>query len=87
MHSDTSHFTNNQTYLRNFVYTNPDYVKNCLTPDCKMVYKITEEGTKFLCSLCGVTICTKCHVQYHDDLTCAMYQSVTRQGDDSSVDD
>ena len=62
--------------LRNFIYTNPDKAKNCLTPDCKMVYKITEEGTKFLCSLCGVTICTKCHVQYHDDLTCAIYQSV-----------
>ena len=68
--------------LKNFVYANPDKIKNCLTPDCKMVYMISEEGTKFLCSLCGVTICTKCHVQYHDDLTCVMYQSVTRQGDD-----
>ena len=68
--------------LRSFVYANPDKIKNCLTPDCKMVYVTSEEGTKFLCSLCGVAICTKCHVQYHDDLTCAMYQSVTRQGDD-----
>ena len=66
--------------LKNFVYANPDKIKNCLTPDCKMVYMISDEGTKFLCSLCGVTICTKCHVQYHDNLTCAMYQSA-KSGD------
>ena len=67
--------------LKYFVYANPDKIKNCLTPDCKMVYMVSEDGTKFLCSLCGVTICTKCHVQYHDDLTCAMYQSVAKSGD------
>ncbi|XP_065904049.1 uncharacterized protein [Dysidea avara] len=68
--------------LKSFIYANPNKIKNCLTPDCKMVYMISEEGVKFLCGLCGVTICTKCHVQYHDDLTCAMYQSVTTSGDD-----
>ena len=68
--------------LKSFIYANPNEMKNCLTPDCKMVYKITAEGTKFLCSLCGITICTKCHVQYHDNLTCAMYQSTAKSGDD-----
>ena len=68
--------------LRSYVTSNPDKVRNCSTPDCKMIYAVSEVGEKFFCSLCGVSVCTKCHVQYHDNLTCAMYQSLKR-GDGS----
>ena len=68
--------------LRSYISGNPDKVKNCFTPDCKMVYAVSEVGEKFFCSLCGISICTKCHVQYHDNLTCAMYQSIKRGDND-----
>ena len=68
--------------LRSFITANPDRVRNCCTPDCKMIYTVSEVGEKFFCSLCGVSVCTKCHVQYHDNLTCAMYQSLKRKDSD-----
>ena len=69
--------------LRSYISVNSDKVRNCSTPDCKMIYTVSEVGEKFFCSLCGISICTKCHVQYHDNLTCAMYQSLKRE--DSSI--
>ena len=68
--------------LRSYISVNPDRVRNCCTPDCKMIYAVSEVGEKFFCSLCGVSICTKCHVQYHDNLTCSMYQSPKREDTD-----
>lgn len=68
--------------LRSYILANPDKVKNCYTPDCKMIYAVSEVGERFCCGLCGVSICTKCHVQYHDNLTCAMYQSLKREDSD-----
>ena len=65
--------------LRSYVASNPEEVRNCSTPDCKMIYAVSEVGEKFFCGLCGVSVCTKCHVQYHDNLTCAMYQSLKRE--------
>ena len=61
--------------LRSYLATNQDKVRNCLTPDCKMVYFVTKDGQRFICSHCSVHICTTCHVQYHDGLTCKMYES------------
>ena len=61
--------------LRSYLAANQDKVRNCLTPDCKMVYFITKDGQRFICSHCSVHICTTCHVQYHDGLTCKMYES------------
>ena len=62
--------------LRSYLERNPNKVRNCPTPNCKMVYVIDlEEGRRFFCSHCGVSTCTKCHVQYHDGQTCAMYQA------------
>ena len=78
-------YTMQQLYeasLRSYVASNPDKVRNCSTPDCKMIYTVSEVGERFLCGLCGVSICTKCHVQYHDNLTCAMYQSLKREDSD-----
>ena len=57
------------------VAANPNKVKNCPTPDCDMIYNVTTDGKPFTCSLCQVKICTSCHVQYHDDITCEMYRT------------
>ena len=61
--------------LKSFMKANKQIVRNCTTPDCDMVYVISDDGKRFICSHCGVHLCTKCHEQYHDGLTCAMYQA------------
>ena len=61
--------------LKCYVNANKKTVCNCPTPDCDMVYVISDDGKRFICSHCGVAVCTKCHVQYHDGLSCVMYQA------------
>ncbi|XP_067685396.1 uncharacterized protein [Haliotis asinina] len=61
--------------LSSFVSKNTKTFKYCLTPNCDMVYRVTSKGSVFRCPDCSVRICTSCHIQYHDGLTCAMYNS------------
>ncbi|XP_071093269.1 uncharacterized protein [Haliotis cracherodii] len=61
--------------LSSFVGKNSRTYKYCLTPNCNMVYRVTSTGAVFQCPECSVRICTSCHTQYHDGLTCAMYKS------------
>ena len=68
--------------LKTYLPANKDKVRNCPTPDCCMVYAVSEEeGSRFICGDCGSHICTKCHVQYHDGLSCKMYHS-GKKGDE-----
>ena len=39
--------------LKAYLKANKDKVRNCPTPDCEMVYAITEDGKRFICSSCG----------------------------------
>ena len=64
-----------ESSLKCYIGANRKLVHNCPTPDCSMVYKVSLDGKPFFCYHCGITICTKCHEQYHDGLTCEMYQS------------
>ena len=65
-----------------FVAKNSNMFKFCNSPDCPVMYRIGyNEGAPYLCTGCGVTICTRCHVQYHYGLTCAMYKSKLRTSD------
>ncbi|XP_046557387.1 LOW QUALITY PROTEIN: ATP-dependent RNA helicase DEAH12, chloroplastic-like [Haliotis rubra] len=61
--------------LSSFVSKNTKTFKYCLTPNCDMVYRVTSKGSVFRCPDCSVRTCTTCHAQYHDGLTCAMYNS------------
>ncbi|KAK3584662.1 hypothetical protein CHS0354_001242 [Potamilus streckersoni] len=61
-----------------FVSKNNTQFRYCITPDCQMVYRITAEGTPFACSECQQRICTACHIQYHNGLTCSMYLAEKR---------
>ena len=56
----------------------------CLTPNCEMVYRVTSSAEFFRCPLCACRICTACHIQFHDGMTCAMFKSAKSQ--DDSVD-
>ena len=61
--------------LENFVARNSEEFHFCQSPDCPMVYRITrDKGVPLRCDGCGVTLCTKCHVQYHYGLSCSKYQ-------------
>lgn len=64
-----------QVSLRSYIAANQKIVHVCPTPDCDMVYNVSEDGRCFLCSHCGVMTCTKCHEPYHDGLSCDMYQA------------
>ena len=63
------------TSLKSYMMANKHAVRSCPTPNCDMVYVVSDDGKRFICSHCGIHLCTKCHDQYHDGLTCAMYQA------------
>lgn len=65
-----------ESSLKFYIQANKDKVRNCLTPDCKMVYVVSEDGERFICSKCDAHICTTCHVQFHDGFSCARYQAM-----------
>ena len=58
-----------------FVGKNRESFRFCTTPDCGMVYRVSGDGRQFQCIDCGTRLCTTCHIQFHDGLSCAMYQS------------
>ncbi|ESP04720.1 hypothetical protein LOTGIDRAFT_170557 [Lottia gigantea] len=64
-----------RTAVSVYMIRNKDGYRHCLTPDCAMVYRITKKSDVFNCNECGLRICTSCHVEYHDGLTCAMLKS------------
>ena len=61
--------------VKSHVAANTNSVKCCPTPDCSMIYVASSEEKSFYCNYCSMFICTKCHVQYHEGVTCAMYQA------------
>ncbi|KAK6192741.1 hypothetical protein SNE40_004163 [Patella caerulea] len=64
-----------------FVMKNRESHRNCLTAECSMVYPVTLTGAPFVCSECRLKICTTCHVEYHDGLTCEMFKSTSKAED------
>lgn len=65
-----------------FVRENKDKARYCITPDCPMVYKVSATGGRIVCGVCRVGMCNKCHVEYHNGMSCAMYQM--ENGNDGS---
>ena len=61
--------------LDEYVRGNPKIVKYCPTADCGMVYRVSVDGRRHSCGACLAEICTTCHSQWHDGLTCAMFKS------------
>ena len=61
--------------LQSYIEKNDDKVHNCLTPDCRMIYVVSETGQRFICRHCGANICTKCHATWHEGFnTCGAYK-------------
>lgn len=52
-----------------------DKLRYCITPECKMVYEVCTDGkSKSICPLCGISLCRRCHVEYHAGVSCEIYQ-------------
>ena len=66
--------------LDEYVKKNREIVKYCPTADCGMVYRVSTEGRRFTCCACLAEICTSCHVQWHNGLTCTMFKSGEQVG-------
>ncbi|XP_060068718.1 uncharacterized protein LOC132548840 [Ylistrum balloti] len=58
-----------------FVQENKMQYHYCVTPDCPVVYRITRNGKSFSCPECHIKVCTSCHVQFHDGITCAIFKA------------
>lgn len=67
--------------LNAFMMKNNDKYRFCISADCQMVYKVTTTGERFDCELCHKSVCTTCHIEFHDGLTCAMYKSAKEDRD------
>ena len=67
--------------LSAYVLANRDKACFCSTANCPMVYRLTseEQAEVFRCPECDVRVCTSCHAQAHDGLTCAMLRSSQRE--------
>ncbi|XP_045199869.2 uncharacterized protein LOC123554061 [Mercenaria mercenaria] len=67
--------------VASLVVKNSEEFHYCITPDCEVVYRVTTNGELFYCPACRTKICTSCHSQSHEGLTCAMYKSAKRDGE------
>jgi ATP-dependent RNA helicase DHX8/PRP22 len=62
--------------LKSYIARNTDKVRNCITPDCDMMYVSSSEGKRFVCRQCGANICTQCHTTWHEGYdSCAAYKN------------
>ncbi|KAG1906087.1 uncharacterized protein F5891DRAFT_552497 [Suillus fuscotomentosus] len=53
-----------------YVHARADEFHHCPTPDCSQVYRATSGGVVLQCPSCLVRICSGCHTEAHDGLTC-----------------
>ncbi|KAK3860943.1 hypothetical protein Pcinc_033035 [Petrolisthes cinctipes] len=60
--------------VSSYVSEHRNEVRFCTTPDCPAVYKVSQTGSLFTCPECGTRLCTSCHVQYHDGMSCVMFR-------------
>ena len=66
------------TAIRTFVLANGNSYGNCITADCKMIYRRASPGSngkEFQCSECGITLCTACNAVSHPGLLCSMLRA------------
>ncbi|VDI41957.1 E3 ubiquitin-protein ligase RNF14 [Mytilus galloprovincialis] len=68
-----------------FVAKNKKEYRYCTTPDCHIIYRVSEKENLFTCPQCESRICTGCHKQYHDGLSCEQVKlAETQEADDKN---
>ncbi|KAG8715280.1 hypothetical protein FRC09_016750 [Ceratobasidium sp. 395] len=59
--------------FQSHVAAHPEQYRYCPTPDCQYVYRVGQPDTSIQCRLCLVHICTHCHVEHHEGISCEDY--------------
>lgn len=54
-----------------YVQAHPGEFHYCPTPDCPQVYPTGPRNAPLSCPSCLARICSSCHVEYHEGVTCA----------------
>lgn len=53
-----------ETSFKAYVASHPTELRNCSTPDCDQVYRVTSTTGIFTCGRCVRSCCTACHVHH-----------------------
>jgi hypothetical protein len=56
--------------FRVFVDQHPQNFRYCSTPDCAQIYRVTKKPAFSQCPSCFAEICSRCHSESHEGLTC-----------------
>ncbi|XP_051140404.1 ATP-dependent RNA helicase DEAH12, chloroplastic-like [Andrographis paniculata] len=75
-----------QASLGTYVAGSQGVYRFCPSPDCPSVYRVLgpeEPAAPFLCGACFVETCTRCHLEYHPDLSCEKYREYKDDPDSS----
>ncbi|KAG8737403.1 hypothetical protein FRC10_008258 [Ceratobasidium sp. 414] len=59
--------------FQSHVAAHPEQYRYCPTPDCQYVYRVGQPDTSVQCRLCLTHICTHCHVEHHEGISCEDY--------------
>ena len=62
-----------ETVFISYIEHLPQEFKYCTTPDCRQVYRCVESQTSLVlhCPSCLSAICTSCHEEVHEGMSCA----------------
>ncbi|KAF2466149.1 uncharacterized protein BDR25DRAFT_306323 [Lindgomyces ingoldianus] len=73
-----------QTALTLYIRSRPTEFQYCPTPDCDRFYRAspTTDPRVFDCDGCLNSICTGCHQDTHDGLTCDVYKALAKAAHD-----
>lgn len=61
------------TAFQAHVASHPDQYRYCPTPDCQYIYRVGPPDAGVQCRLCLTHICTHCHVEQHEGISCEDY--------------
>ncbi|KAK1439472.1 hypothetical protein QVD17_05290 [Tagetes erecta] len=67
--------------LGSFVESSFGKYRFCPSVDCPNVYQVTDDERPFVCGACSVETCSRCHLEYHQLISCEMYMELKRDPD------
>lgn len=66
--------------FKSYITTNPDKIRNCITPGCDMVYAVPRNDRRFVCRHCRANICSQCHTTWHEGFdSCEAFENCSRE--------
>lgn len=66
------------------VRNHPDEYFFCPTPNCETVYGRGRDGVVYQCPSCSTQVCSSCHLQHHEGLTCSERREI-RSGSEAAA--